>query len=108
MGRKMKGTIAKVALSRVLEALEQELIHASDEEVMAAARELGMNPEARESAAFQGLKYPIKPQLTDFFELDAPRKLELGSDRVLEAVRSKDKETKPKFEIPEQNGKDEK
>jgi hypothetical protein len=56
-------------LTRVLEALEQELIDASDEEIIAAAIELGMNPKMKGSAIFAGLKYPTQPQLADFFDL---------------------------------------
>jgi hypothetical protein len=47
------------ALDRVLDGLAEELIAASDEEILAAARELGMDPGMRGSAAFLGLKYPI-------------------------------------------------
>jgi hypothetical protein len=56
-------------LTRVLEALEQELIDASDEEILAVAMELGMNPKMKGSALFAGLKYPARPQLADFFDL---------------------------------------
>jgi hypothetical protein len=55
-------------LTRVLEAFEQELIDASDEEIMAAAIELGMNPKMKGSALFLGLKYPARLQFSDFFE----------------------------------------
>ena len=47
----------------------QELLEASDEEIIAAATDLGMNPLMKGSAAFAGLKYPSRPQLADFFEL---------------------------------------
>lgn len=63
-------TSPEVALARILQALEQELIDASDEEVLEAAKDLGMDPEMKESAAFRGLTYPAKPQLSDFFELE--------------------------------------
>jgi hypothetical protein len=56
-------------LTRILEALEQELLDASDAEILQAAQELGMNPHMRGSAAFIGLKYPTRWQLQDFFEL---------------------------------------
>ena len=48
----------------------------SDEELIEAAKDLGMNTEMRNSAAFAGLKYPAKPQLSDFFEFEVCRKLE--------------------------------
>jgi len=56
------------ALDRVLDGLGEELIEASDEEIMAAARELGMDPTMRGSAAFLGLKYPLLRHPSDFFE----------------------------------------
>jgi hypothetical protein len=31
-----------------------------------AGKHLGMDPQMRESAAFAGLKYPVKPQLIRF------------------------------------------
>jgi len=59
------------ALTRVLDALEKDLLEAPDEEILQAAKDLGMNPEMRGSAAFQGLKFPAKPKISDFFNLDA-------------------------------------
>jgi hypothetical protein len=56
------------ALDRVLDGLAQELIAATDEEILAAARELGMDPGMRGSAAFLGLKYPILRHPRDFFD----------------------------------------
>lgn len=40
---------------RLLAALEQELIAASDEEILEAAAEMGMNPAMKGSAAFFGV-----------------------------------------------------
>jgi len=60
---------AEARLARILQALEQELLDASDEEILAAAADLGMNPKMKGSAAFAGLKYHHTPQLSDFFEL---------------------------------------
>jgi hypothetical protein len=39
-------------LERILDALETGLIAATDDEILAAAKELGMNPAMRGSAAF--------------------------------------------------------
>jgi hypothetical protein len=36
-------------------------------EVIGAAHSLGMNPHMKGSAAFAGLKYSGKPQMSDFF-----------------------------------------
>ncbi len=48
-----------VSLEQVLAALERELIDTTDEEVLAAAAELGMNPSMKGSAAFFGVKSPL-------------------------------------------------
>lgn len=40
---------------RLLAALERELIEATDEEILDAARDLGMNPLMKGSAAFFGV-----------------------------------------------------
>ncbi len=61
-----------VAFERVLEALARDLAEASDEELLGAASDLGMDLTMRGSAAFTGLKYPATPQASDFF--DVPRK----------------------------------
>ena len=42
-------------LERVLLAFEHEVIDASNEEILAAARELGMNPAMKGSSAFFGV-----------------------------------------------------
>lgn len=75
MRAKVKATFSEVMLDRMLQALEQELLMASDEEVLEAAKELGMDPGMKGSAAFIGLKYPAMPRLEDFFDLPAIREL---------------------------------
>jgi len=84
MRTKVKQTSAspEAKLTRVLEALEQEMIDASDEEIMAAAIELGMNPTIKGSALFEGLKYPARPQLSDFFDVG------VGANASLEAPKT--------------------
>ena len=51
-----------VGLERLIHGLEQELLAAPDEEFVAGARELGMKPEMKGSAAFAGVKN-YSPQL---------------------------------------------
>jgi hypothetical protein len=68
MAKRLKRVSSEAALARVLSALERELVEASDEEIREAARELGMDLDSRESAAFAGLKFPSRPQLGDFFD----------------------------------------
>jgi len=73
------------ALDRILDALEHELLAASDDEVLAAANELGMRPDMKGSAAFIGLFGPVRPRLDDFFDLEALQAIRrsLGQDRDL-------------------------
>jgi hypothetical protein len=77
----------ETALARILDAFGRELIEAPDEEVREAARELGMNLSMKESAAFAGLTYPSRPQLSDFFEIESFKQM------VLEAAESATPET---------------
>jgi hypothetical protein len=71
----MTRSSTEVVLARVLDALAQELIAAPDEEILEAAQSLGMDPGTRESAAFAGVLYPARPQLSDFFDLQTRQKL---------------------------------
>jgi hypothetical protein len=50
-------------LERLLLALEDELLQATDEEVLAAAHELGMNPAMKGSAAFFGVTMLVRPMI---------------------------------------------
>jgi hypothetical protein len=54
-------------LARVVQALEGEILEATDEEILDAARDLGMDLSMRGSAAFLGLKYPLIRRRADFF-----------------------------------------
>jgi hypothetical protein len=51
-----------IGIERLIHGLEQELLEAADEEFMAGARDLGMNPDMKGSAAFLGVK-DLSPQL---------------------------------------------
>ncbi len=51
-----------VGLERLIHGLEQELLAAPDEEFVAGARDLGMNPDMKGSAAFIGVKN-MSPQI---------------------------------------------
>ena len=70
MRTKMKRVSPEVTLARVLTALEQELIEATDVEIREAAQDLGMNLDMKGSAAFFGLKYPAKVRFSDCFDPD--------------------------------------
>jgi hypothetical protein len=75
MRTKVKAASPEAALDRLLTALEQELVEASEQEVLQAARDLGMKPESPGSAAFIGLTTPCIWQLSDFFELEESQRL---------------------------------
>ena len=53
----MKPLHSVLALERILAALERELLAATDDEILSAAKELGMNPAMKGSAAFFGIRY---------------------------------------------------
>jgi hypothetical protein len=55
-------------LEQLLAALERELIEATDEEILEAASDLGMNPAMRGSAAFFG----VTTDLRSLIRLSAP------------------------------------
>jgi hypothetical protein len=81
MRPKVAPTRRVAAFERVLEALAQELVESTDDELLEAARELGMEPTMRGSAAFIGLRYPAIPRLSDFFELPAAHPLAIPTRR---------------------------
>ena len=70
MREKMMLIDSPVALTRLLDALEAILIESTDEEIMQAAKDLGMNPQMKGSGAFAGMKYPAKPMPSDFYDVE--------------------------------------
>ena len=50
------------ALERILATLEAELVAATDDEIMAAAKDLGMNPAMKGSAAFGDIRAMLAPR----------------------------------------------
>lgn len=70
MRTKLNPTTSAAALGRILDQLDRELIEASDEDIMEAARDLGMNPMMKGSAAFLGLQFF---SFAEFFDGDALR-----------------------------------
>jgi hypothetical protein len=84
------------ALDRLLDALASELGEATDEEILEAAKELGMNPLMKGSAAFLGLRIPPAAdfmQWAEFFGSEEIKSalagLNLKSDSELPALESK-------------------
>jgi hypothetical protein len=62
---------AEASLSRILDAFEQEILEISEEEIMEAAKELGMKPDMKGSAAFIDLKYAFGIPGEDVCEMHA-------------------------------------
>jgi hypothetical protein len=86
MRSRMTQTFPEAALERILQALERELVVATDEEILEAAEDLGMKPGMKGSAAFLGLRYPDVRRLEEFFDpqwmlrvLNDPRRIWLAS-----------------------------
>jgi hypothetical protein len=68
---------------RILDALAQEAIEASDEEITEAATALRMDLNRRESAAFAGLTYFARPQLGEFFDIEVSKSLQAPAERIV-------------------------
>jgi hypothetical protein len=74
MRKKMTSPPPDVALNRVLASLAQELAESSDDEIVQAAEDLGMNVKMKGSAAFIGVKYTFPKRLEDVFDVAELRK----------------------------------
>ena len=82
MRTKVKTGSSELTLTRVLDAFAQALIDASDEEIIEVAKDLRMDPTARESAALAGVTYPARPQVSDFFDLNVGKELPAPLERI--------------------------
>jgi hypothetical protein len=58
----MTSNRADLKLERLLLQLEGDITEATDEEIMAAAQELGMNPAMKGSSAFFGVTVLVAPE----------------------------------------------
>lgn len=82
MRTRLKPISPETALLRILDALAQEVIAASDSEITQAATALRMDLNSRGSAAFAGLTYFARPQLSDFFEIEVSKVLQAPAKQV--------------------------
>ena len=73
MRKELKAPPAELALDRVLVGLERELVAATDEDIAAAASDLGMDLQMKGSAAFLGLFHSRPRRLEDFFDVEGLR-----------------------------------
>jgi len=85
MRNKVKKVSPENALANVLDALVNELLDVTDEEVLGTAQELKMNLSLKESAAFAGLLYPEHPKVGDFFDVESRSALP-SSDRKIRST----------------------
>jgi hypothetical protein len=97
MRTKVKVALPEIVLTRILEAFGQELIDASDEEIMEAAKDLGMDPHMKGSAAFMGLTFPTRLNVSDVFDLEAIKDLIARKAREQMANATS---TDPEAEVP--------
>src|SRR5271170_3615789 len=90
MRTKVKVVLPEVVLTRILDALGQELIDASDGEIMEAAKDLGMDPHMKGSAAFLGLTFPLRMNVSDVFDLDSIKDLiaRAARERIARGISS--------------------
>jgi hypothetical protein len=102
MHTKLTNMPPEAVLARVLDALEHELVDATDEEILEAAKDLGMNPMMKGSAAFLGLQYSQAMQWADFFESEELQIALLRSVnlRAVPETEPKRKARRLKREIP--------
>lgn len=91
MRAKVKKDPSDQMLVRILDAFAQELMEASDAEILEAAQELGMDPQSRMSAAFAGVTYPSRPQLSDFFDIELAAGPRIVASPIAEAPRPESK-----------------
>jgi hypothetical protein len=75
----------EAALGRILDALASELITVSDAEILEAAKDLGMNPMMKGSAAFIGLRTPAIADFADFFDPEILKGLVLARAQAFAA-----------------------
>jgi hypothetical protein len=87
---RVKTDPAEQALTRILNAFAQELIGASDAEILEAAKDLGMDPDMKGSAAFLGVIHATPRRLSDFFDAEALQRLLMPpKDRLANEQRAK-------------------
>jgi hypothetical protein len=106
MRTKVGAVLPEKVLTRVLEAFGQELIDASDEEVMEAAEDLGMKPHMKGSAAFLGLTFPAKWKVSDVFDIESIRE-QISRGITADLSTSTDPDSKaPRSKLPKNSTPD--
>lgn len=70
MRKELISSRSELALERVLLGLERELVNAADDDIIAAAADLGMDVTMKGSAAFLGVLHSLPRRVEDIFEPD--------------------------------------
>ena len=105
MRNKVTRNPPEVALNRVLAGLEKELVEATDEEVVQAAEDLGMDLKMKGSAAFIGVKYTFPKRAAEIFDLEELRRYYVEYMQKQGAVLPK-ATRKPRSDLPKAGRKD--
>jgi len=102
MRTEMKKSSPEGVLLRVLHAFALELIDVPDEEILAAAQDLGMDLTMKESAAFAGITYPARFRAADFFDVEVRKRLAMPVEPIaaLPGARAPHKKTPAKRRRP--------
>lgn len=82
-------------LMRILDALAQEAIESSDDELIATAADLRMDLDSRGSAAFSGLTFFSRPRASEFFDVDVPKSLQSPETTIACNRAAKSADTQP-------------
>ncbi|NNM61226.1 MAG: hypothetical protein HKM03_03570 [Steroidobacteraceae bacterium] len=83
----------------ILDALAQEAVDASDDELIAAASDLRMDIRNRDSAAFAGLTFFARPQASEFFDLDVVKRLQSPARELAGSARTRSAEKQRRPEV---------
>ena len=113
MQTKLRVVAPEASLTRILASFEQELLDALDEEIMEAAKDLGMNPQMKGSAAFFGVTRPVGVSSADIHSFAAwtreyleAKKLGAEAAKQPQAAMPEAEPPKPKKLIRRRPGKD--
>ena len=87
MQNKMMSAPLEAALDRLLDGLARELADATDEEIVQAGEDLGMNVKMKGTAAFLGVLGPMPKRLSDIFDVTDPARMRKAYQESIGARR---------------------
>jgi len=101
MRAKVNKVSSELVLTRTLDAFANELIDASDEEILGVAKNLGMDFRTKTSAAFAGVTYPCPMAAGRFFDLEVPREHQLAANRLPNSAPAQPKKAARRSKRPQ-------